>query len=49
MKKQINTNPESFKDLELLDTDITNNELIERLNVLTEYVNFLYKGHMGIN
>ena len=48
MNKKIDTNPESFKDLELLDDDVTNDELIERVNTLTEYVNYLYKNQAGI-
>ena len=48
MKKEINTNPDTWEDIALLDADATNEELLERINALTEYVNFLYKGQMGI-
>ena len=48
MKKEINTIPDYWEDIESLDTDATNEELLERINFLTEYINFLYKEHMGI-
>ena len=46
--KKINTIPDTWKDIELLDANATNEELLERINTLTEYINFLYKGQMGI-
>ncbi len=48
MNKKINTIQDTWKDLELLDDDVTNDELIERVNTLTEYVNYLYKNQVGI-
>ena len=48
MNKKINTIQDTWKDLELLGTDVTNDELIERVNTLTEYVNYLYKNQEGI-
>ena len=48
MKKEINTNPDTWEDIELLDADATNKELLERVNILTEYVNYLSKGQIGI-
>jgi len=48
MKKEINTNPDTWEDIALLDADATNEELLERVNILTDYINFLYKGYTGI-
>ncbi len=48
MKKEINTNPDNWEDIELLDANATNEELLKRVNILTEYVNYLYKGYEGI-
>ena len=48
MKKEINTNPDTWEDIALLDADATNEELLERVNILTEYVNYLFKGQIGI-
>ena len=48
MEKKIDIIPDTWEDLELLDADATNEELLERINVLTEYINFLYKGQTGI-
>tara|TARA_R100001460_G_scaffold59854_2_gene99871 strand:+ start:1189 stop:1335 length:147 start_codon:yes stop_codon:yes gene_type:complete len=48
MEKKIDIIPDTWEDLELLDADATNEELLERINALTEYINFLYKGQTGI-
>jgi hypothetical protein len=48
MKKEINTIPDKWEDIELLDANATNEEILERINIVTEYINFLYKGQMGI-
>tara|TARA_R100001510_G_C7552972_1_gene136011 strand:+ start:397 stop:543 length:147 start_codon:yes stop_codon:yes gene_type:complete len=48
MEKKIDIIPDTWEDIELLDADATNEELLDRVNILTEYVNFLYKGQMGI-
>jgi len=44
----INTNSDVWEDVELLDADATNEQILERINILTQYINFLYKAHMGI-
>jgi len=48
MEKKINTIPDTWEDLDLLDANATNEELLKRINTLTEYVNYLYKGYEGI-
>ncbi len=45
----MNTNNDNWKYLESLDSNVNNDELIERVNILTEYVNYLHKMFMGTN
>ena len=48
MEKKIDIIPDAWQDIDLLDANATNEEILERINLITEYVNFLYKGQMGI-
>ncbi len=48
MKKEINTIPDNWADIESLDANATNEQLLVRVNILTEYVNYLYKEQTGI-
>jgi len=48
MKKEINIIPHTWVDIESLDDKATNEQLLERVNILTDYINYLYKEQTGI-
>lgn len=48
MKKEINIIPDTWVDIEPLDANSTNEQLLKRVNILTDYINYLYKEQTGI-
>ncbi len=49
MQSNIEINPNTWVDIEALDTDATNEEIIEQINLITDHLNLVIKNQLGIS
>lgn len=48
MNNNLQIDPSNWEDIPQLDKDATNKEMLERINLLTDHMNYIIKAHMGI-